>query len=147
MPVSLPLRKFRIDAQHENLQSLPMDSTEAKYHYGVIKRAIEIIDEDQSLSLDDIAARLGFSPSHLQQVFSRWRFCRKFYADKKAPIRQIQLPSQRGKLLESGLTRCAELLFSDHVCDFHTFQRCGCRMEGFEPLHLAGQFFDKPMVP
>jgi AraC family transcriptional regulator of adaptative response/methylated-DNA-[protein]-cysteine methyltransferase len=51
-----------------------MDTEPSYYHYGVIKRAIEIIDSEQgrTLSLDDIAARLGMSAAHFQRTFSRW---------------------------------------------------------------------------
>lgn len=44
------------------------------YHYGVVRRAIEIIDAHGGapLALDDIAAELGMSPAHFQRVFSRW---------------------------------------------------------------------------
>ncbi len=63
------MRKFRIDAGWANLQSWHM---ETKYHYGVIKRAIDIIDTDQGLTLEQIAARLDMSPAHFQRIFSRW---------------------------------------------------------------------------
>ncbi|MGR3502347.1 bifunctional helix-turn-helix domain-containing protein/methylated-DNA--[protein]-cysteine S-methyltransferase [Pseudaestuariivita sp.] len=43
------------------------------YHYGVIGRAIAEIDAaEETLSLDDLAARCGMSPAHFQRVFSAW---------------------------------------------------------------------------
>lgn len=44
------------------------------YHYAVIRRAIAEIDAagTASVSLDDLAARLGMSPAHFQRLFSRW---------------------------------------------------------------------------
>lgn len=47
---------------------------EKAYHYGVVERAIEVIDahQGQALSLDDLAAGVGLSPAHLQRVFSQW---------------------------------------------------------------------------
>lgn len=44
------------------------------YHYGVIARALAIIDSPggAELSLEDLAARLDMSPAHFQRVFSRW---------------------------------------------------------------------------
>lgn len=43
------------------------------YHYAVIARALKIIDEGgPSLSLDDLAARMGMSPAHFQRTFSQW---------------------------------------------------------------------------
>jgi len=44
------------------------------YHYKVIARAIQTIDDagGAPLPLDDLAARLGMSGAHFQRVFSRW---------------------------------------------------------------------------
>ena len=43
------------------------------YHYQVVRRALEVIDDSgPGLSLEDLAARTGLSPAHLQRVFSRW---------------------------------------------------------------------------
>ena len=44
------------------------------YHYGLIKRAIEVIDghEGKQLSLDDIAREMGMSAAHFQRTFSQW---------------------------------------------------------------------------
>ncbi len=49
-------------------------SHEDAYHYGVIARAIEVIDAhaDAPLSLEDLAAGVGLSPAHFQRVFSQW---------------------------------------------------------------------------
>ncbi|MCE8553109.1 bifunctional helix-turn-helix domain-containing protein/methylated-DNA--[protein]-cysteine S-methyltransferase [Ruegeria pomeroyi] len=50
-----------------------VQTTEEGYHYGVIRRAIELIDAGgESMSLDDLAARMNMSPAHFQRVFSRW---------------------------------------------------------------------------
>ncbi|MEP2782243.1 MAG: bifunctional helix-turn-helix domain-containing protein/methylated-DNA--[protein]-cysteine S-methyltransferase [Pseudoruegeria sp.] len=51
-----------------------MQQSENSYHYGIIKRAIELIDaqDDAHLSLDDISAQMQMSPAHFQRVFSRW---------------------------------------------------------------------------
>jgi AraC family transcriptional regulator, regulatory protein of adaptative response / methylated-DNA-[protein]-cysteine methyltransferase len=43
------------------------------YHYAVIGRALKIIDEaGPSLSLDDLAAKMGMSTAHFQRTFSQW---------------------------------------------------------------------------
>ena len=43
------------------------------YHYGVMRRAIDVLDNaDAQISLDDIAAQMNMSPAHFQRVFSRW---------------------------------------------------------------------------
>ena len=50
-----------------------MQRDEQAYHYGVIRRAIEVIDADGSdLSLEELAARMGMSAAHFQRVFSSW---------------------------------------------------------------------------
>jgi len=45
---------------------------EQAYHYAIVRRAIDIIDEKPWLSLAELAAKLDMSPSHFQRVFSRW---------------------------------------------------------------------------
>lgn len=53
-------------------QTLPID-TETAYHYQVIRRAIDLIDQaEDPLSLDQIAAEMGMSAAHFQRLFSRW---------------------------------------------------------------------------
>ncbi|APE42173.1 6-O-methylguanine DNA methyltransferase [Sulfitobacter alexandrii] len=43
------------------------------YHYGVMRRAIDIIDASEDpLALDELAAQMAMSPAHFQRVFSRW---------------------------------------------------------------------------
>lgn len=50
-----------------------LNDTEASYHYGVVKRAIEIIDQSgPELSLDALSSRMQMSPAHFQRVFSKW---------------------------------------------------------------------------
>lgn len=50
-----------------------MQTGEHGYHFGVMRRAIELIDQGgDDLSLDDLAARMRMSPAHFQRVFSRW---------------------------------------------------------------------------
>ncbi len=46
---------------------------EDSYHYGVMRRAIELIDQaSDSLSLEQLAAEMDMSPAHFQRLFSRW---------------------------------------------------------------------------
>lgn len=43
------------------------------YHYGVIARALTLIDESgPGLTLDGLAEKMGMSPAHFQRVFSQW---------------------------------------------------------------------------
>lgn len=49
------------------------DDPSGSYHYGVIARAIEIIDSaDAPLSLEALASAMGMSAAHFQRVFSSW---------------------------------------------------------------------------
>ena len=49
------------------------DDSENAYHYGVIARAIALIDEaEEPLSLEALAAQMGMSAAHFQRVFSTW---------------------------------------------------------------------------
>ena len=44
-----------------------------RYHYNVMRRAIDLIDASaEPLSLDDMATQMAMSPAHFQRVFSRW---------------------------------------------------------------------------
>ena len=49
-------------------------SPEHAYHYAVIRRAIELIDEAgaEPFALDDIAKEMAMSSAHFQRIFSRW---------------------------------------------------------------------------
>ncbi len=50
-----------------------MPVLEDRYHYHLVRRAIEAIDRaDAPLSLDALAAEVNLSPAHFQRVFSRW---------------------------------------------------------------------------
>lgn len=50
-----------------------MTDMEQSYHYGVIRRAIEVIDaSDAPLSLDELSGQMGMSPAHFQRLFSKW---------------------------------------------------------------------------
>lgn len=49
------------------------DEQNTGYHYGVMRRAIELIDAaEDNLGLEDLAQQMGMSPAHFQRVFSRW---------------------------------------------------------------------------
>lgn len=64
-----------MSADFKNLtESAPApEPFEDRYHFNVVRRAIDIIDQsEQPLSLDTLAAELGMSPYHLQKLFSQW---------------------------------------------------------------------------
>jgi AraC family transcriptional regulator of adaptative response/methylated-DNA-[protein]-cysteine methyltransferase len=50
------------------------ETSEQAYHYGIVKRAIEVIDQEGGtpVNLEDLAAKMQMSPAHFQRVFSRW---------------------------------------------------------------------------
>jgi AraC family transcriptional regulator of adaptative response/methylated-DNA-[protein]-cysteine methyltransferase len=44
-----------------------------RYHYHIIRRALDVIDQSLTpLTLDGLAAAMDMSPAHFQRVFSRW---------------------------------------------------------------------------
>ncbi|OIQ38081.1 MAG: 6-O-methylguanine DNA methyltransferase [Roseobacter sp. MedPE-SWde] len=46
---------------------------EQSYHYGVMRRAIELIDTGGGdLSLEELAGHMDMSPAHFQRLFSAW---------------------------------------------------------------------------
>ncbi len=46
---------------------------EQGYHFNVMRRAIDLIDEGgENLALEDLAAQMDMSPAHFQRLFSRW---------------------------------------------------------------------------
>lgn len=48
-------------------------ATEQSYHYGVMRRAIELIDAGgEGLSLDELSTKMDMSPAHFQRLFSAW---------------------------------------------------------------------------
>ena len=50
-----------------------VQTSEQSYHYGVMRRAIALIDDGgEDLSLDELARRMDMSPAHFQRVFSAW---------------------------------------------------------------------------
>ncbi|MCR8825105.1 methylated-DNA--[protein]-cysteine S-methyltransferase [Pseudosulfitobacter koreensis] len=50
-----------------------LNDTEDRYHYHIVRRAIELVDDKgSSLTLDGLAREMGMSPAHFQRVFSRW---------------------------------------------------------------------------
>lgn len=47
---------------------------EQSYHYGIVRRAIETIDQldEGPVSLDALAREMQMSPAHFQRIFSKW---------------------------------------------------------------------------
>jgi len=51
-----------------------MTDTEDRYHYALVRRAIEALDAagGANVSLEALAREVNLSPAHFQRVFSRW---------------------------------------------------------------------------
>ncbi|MGR3615506.1 MAG: methylated-DNA--[protein]-cysteine S-methyltransferase [Paracoccaceae bacterium] len=50
-----------------------IQTNEQGYHYNVMRRAIEMIDQGgEDLSLEELAAKMGMSSAHFQRLFSAW---------------------------------------------------------------------------
>ncbi|WP_170451562.1 bifunctional helix-turn-helix domain-containing protein/methylated-DNA--[protein]-cysteine S-methyltransferase [Ruegeria arenilitoris] len=50
-----------------------VQTSESGYHYNVMRRAIDLIDQGgESLSLEELARQMDMSPAHFQRLFSRW---------------------------------------------------------------------------
>ena len=50
-----------------------IQTSENGYHYNVMRRAIELIDQSgETLTLDDLARKMDMSPAHFQRLFSAW---------------------------------------------------------------------------
>ncbi|WP_291729257.1 bifunctional helix-turn-helix domain-containing protein/methylated-DNA--[protein]-cysteine S-methyltransferase [Leisingera sp. F5] len=50
-----------------------IETRENTYHYGVMRRAIELIDDGgEDLTLEQLADRMDMSPAHFQRLFSSW---------------------------------------------------------------------------
>jgi AraC family transcriptional regulator, regulatory protein of adaptative response / methylated-DNA-[protein]-cysteine methyltransferase len=74
-------RKFRVACPIVNQYPIAMTHAsdlsefdrDNAYHYGVMRRAIELIDSSADpLALDHIASEMGMSAAHFQRLFSRW---------------------------------------------------------------------------
>lgn len=50
-----------------------MADPETTYHYGVMRRAIDLIDKAETpISLEALSAQMDMSPAHFQRLFSAW---------------------------------------------------------------------------
>lgn len=74
------MRRFRVACKRgraycramiQTIQSISKESN--AYHYGVIARAIAVIDAAEApISLEALAGEMGMSAAHFQRVFSAW---------------------------------------------------------------------------
>ncbi|WP_406645858.1 bifunctional helix-turn-helix domain-containing protein/methylated-DNA--[protein]-cysteine S-methyltransferase [Aliisedimentitalea scapharcae] len=52
---------------------MTVETSENSYHYGVMRRAIDLIDQgEEDLPLEELADQMGMSPAHFQRLFSAW---------------------------------------------------------------------------
>lgn len=131
---------------------MPADpTTEDRYHYGVIARALTIIDDagGAPVPLDDLAARLSMSPAHFQRVFTRWvGVSPKRYQQYLTLDHARQLLAERHTLLDtadaaglSGAGRLHDLFVRWEAMSPGDFAR------GAEGLVIRWGWFDSPFGP
>lgn len=69
------MRRFRVVGRVAGayLEAMTqMTEIESRYHWLLMRRAIDRLDQGRDLSLEDIAAEMDLSPAHFQRLFSRW---------------------------------------------------------------------------
>ena len=50
-----------------------MQQSDTGYHYQLMRRAIDIIDQhDGAITLENLAREMGMSVAHFQRLFSNW---------------------------------------------------------------------------
>lgn len=126
-------------------------TTEDRYHYGVIARALKIIDEagGATLPLDDLATRLSMSPAHFQRVFTRWvGVSPKRYQQYLTLDHARRLLAERHTLLDtagaaglSGAGRLHDLFVRWEAMSPGDFAK------GAEGLVIRWGWFDSPFGP
>ena len=81
------------------------DRPQDPYHYAVIARALRLIDDGgPTLTLDDLASRMGMSPAHFQRVFSQWvGVSPKRYQQYLALDHARRLLAERHSVLDTSL--------------------------------------------
>ena len=79
---------------------------QTSYHYGVIARALRLIDEGgPALTLDALAAAMGMSAAHFQRTFSQWvGVSPKRYQQYLALDHARTLLAERFTVLETALS-------------------------------------------
>lgn len=124
------------------------EDASGRYHYEVVRRAIEIIDAAPAPgpSLEDLAQALSMSPAHLQRVFSRWvGVSPKRYAQYLALGHARALLANRHSTLEtaaltglSGSSRLHDLFIRWEAMSPGEYARAG------DGLTIRHGLFDSP---
>jgi AraC family transcriptional regulator of adaptative response/methylated-DNA-[protein]-cysteine methyltransferase len=120
------------------------------YHYAVIARALEIIDEGgPTLTLDALAAQMNMSPAHFQRVFSAWvGVSPKRYQQYLTLDHARHLLADRFTLLDTALD--AGLSGTGRLHDlFLTWEAMspGDYAKGGAGLTISWGWFDSPFGP
>lgn len=120
------------------------------YHYQVIARALEVIDDaGPALTLEDLAQRMNMSPAHFQRVFSTWvGVSPKRYQQYLTLGLARRLLSERhtllGTVLETGLSgtgRLHDLFLTWEAMSPGDYARGGAGLE------IRWGWFDSPFGP
>ena len=132
-------------------QTLPDPApSEDSYHYGVIGRALAILDAaPPGMTLDDLAARMGMSPAHFQRVFSQWvGVSPKRYQQYLTLDHARRLLAERFSVLETSLS--TGLSGGGRLHDLFLrweAMRPGDYARGGEGLTIRWGWFDSPFGP
>jgi len=120
------------------------------YHYQVIARALEVIDDaGPALTLEDLALRMNMSPAHFQRVFSTWvGVSPKRYQQYLTLGHARRLLAERhtllGTVLETGLSgtgRLHDLFLTWEAMSPGDYARGGAGLE------IRWGWFDSPFGP
>ncbi|WP_127113568.1 bifunctional helix-turn-helix domain-containing protein/methylated-DNA--[protein]-cysteine S-methyltransferase [Shimia sediminis] len=49
-----------------------MTNMEQGYHFNVMRRAIDLIDANENMSLEELSRAMDMSPAHFQRLFTKW---------------------------------------------------------------------------
>ncbi len=123
---------------------------ETGYHFGVIRRALDVIDDrGPGLSLEGLAEEMQMSPAHFQRVFSRWvgvspkRYQQYLTLDHAKSLLRDRFTTLEASLALglSGSSRLHDLFVTWEAMSPGEFARKG------EGLEIFYGWFDSPFGP
>lgn len=128
-----------------------IEPNRSAFHYDLIAEAIRMIEEEapRQPSLDEIAKRMGFSPTHFQKMFSEWvGVSPKRYLQYLTLDHARRLLAERFTVLETtmetGLSSPGRL--HDLFVRWEAMSP-GAYASGGEGLKIAWGWFDGPFGP
>ncbi len=149
-----PIRKKRVAGAKRGAYAMgketAMTDLSPAYHYQVITRALEVIDQSgPGLTLEDLAGKMRMSPAHFQRLFSQWvGVSPKRYQQYLTLSHARKLLSERHTTL--GAAHEAGLSGSGRLHDlFLTWEAMspGDYARGGEGLEIRWGWFESPFGP